>query len=39
MYANDDATTREATNMAAGRDVFWQDAIPQQADEAGEPRP
>lgn len=39
MYVNEDAASREATNMVAGRDTFWQDAIPQQPDEAGEHRP
>ncbi|KAL4458768.1 hypothetical protein ABPG75_013633 [Micractinium tetrahymenae] len=34
VYANEDATSKEATNMVAGRDIFWQDAIPKQADEA-----
>ncbi|PSC76405.1 acetyl-synthetase [Micractinium conductrix] len=34
VYANEDAASKEDTNMVAGRDLFWQDIIPKQADTA-----
>ncbi|KAI7846128.1 hypothetical protein COHA_000389 [Chlorella ohadii] len=34
VYGNDDAQAKADTKMTAGRDVFWQDVIPQQKDEA-----
>ena len=39
VYANDNAAKKEDTHMVAGRDVFWQDVIPQQPDTAGAPPP
>ena len=35
VYANEDGQSQAETPVVAGRDVFWQEAIPQQPDTAG----